>query len=88
MLPLDEMADLRLLRPQARVICSAHIVALARVSHSSQGWLASQLQSPEGRPRTLSQRLSRPICLRRAKGFTIYGLAPDALRSCRTRSHS
>jgi hypothetical protein len=28
-----------------------------------------------------------PICLGRAKGFTIYRMAPDALRFCRTRSH-
>jgi hypothetical protein len=46
------------------------------------------LQSPDGLAATPSQRLIRPILLRRGKGFTIYGPAPDALRSYRTRSHS
>jgi hypothetical protein len=61
--------------------------------HKSKGFLEARkreddLQSPERLAAMPSQRLIRPIFLRRGKGFTIYGPAPDALRSYRIRSHS
>jgi hypothetical protein len=71
----DEAADLRLLRPQLRVICSAHIGPSPVRATASLGWLASPLAVPGRSAATPSPRLSRLICLGRAKGFTIYGLA-------------
>jgi hypothetical protein len=72
---------------------TGRFIAIASASTSPKGSskLRSEeddLQSPDRLAATPSQRLIRPIFLRRGKGFTIYGPAPDALRSYRIRSHS
>jgi hypothetical protein len=88
MLRSDEAADLRLLRRQPRVICSVHIVALARVGQGFPGVAGVTTCSSEGQPRRRRNGYPEPICFGHAKGFTIYHLALDALRFCRTRSHT